>query len=81
MFAGLAQYPLLRRRLADEGDLFICASSPIRDRVLAMGFPEARTRVHYIGVDLEAIRPRDPGEETPTILHVARLVEVKGTGT
>ncbi|HEV2678445.1 MAG TPA: glycosyltransferase [Aliidongia sp.] len=74
-----ANYPLFRRRLARQGDLFLCASSFIRERVLAMGFPEARTRVHYIGVDCQAIRPRDPAEETPTILHVARLVEVKGT--
>ncbi len=74
-----ANYPLFRHRLARQGDLFLCASSFIRDRVLAMGFPEARTRIHYIGVDCQAIRPRDPAEETPTILHVARLVEVKGT--
>ena len=73
-----ANYPLFRRQLARQGDLFLCASSFIRDRVLAMGFPEARTQVHYIGVDCQAIRPRDPSEETPTILHVARLVEVKG---
>jgi|SRR5215469_12918736 len=75
-----AQYPLLRRTLAREGDLFICASSFIRERLLAMGFPEARTHALYIGVDCRAIRPRDPSEEVPAILHVARLVEVKGTG-
>jgi colanic acid/amylovoran biosynthesis glycosyltransferase len=74
-----ANYPLFRRRLARHGDLFLCASSFIRDRVLAMGFPEARTYIHYIGVDCAAIRPREPAEETSTILHVARLVEVKGT--
>jgi glycosyltransferase involved in cell wall biosynthesis len=74
-----ANYPLWRRRLAREGDLFICASSFIRERVLAMGFPEARTRTHYIGVDCRTIRPRAAAEETPLILHVARLVEVKGT--
>jgi len=74
-----ANYPLFRHQLARQGDLFLCASSFIRDRVLAMGFPEARTRIHYIGVDCRTIQPRDPGEETPTILHVARLVEVKGT--
>ena len=74
-----AQYRLLRGRLARDGALFLCVSSYIRDLVLAMGFPEQRTRVHYIGVDCEAIRSRDPGEETPTILHVARLVEFKGT--
>jgi len=74
-----ANYPLFRRQLAEQGDLFLGASSFIADRLLAMGFPAARTRVHYIGVDFQAIRPRDPGEETPTILHVARLVAVKGT--
>lgn len=74
-----ANYPLFRRRLARQGDFFLCASSFIRDQVLAMGFPEARTQVHYIGVDCASIRPRDLFEETPTILHVARLVEVKGT--
>jgi colanic acid/amylovoran biosynthesis glycosyltransferase len=74
-----ANYPLFRRRLARQGELFLCASSFIRDRVLAMGFPEERTQVHHIGVDCLAIQPRDSGEETPAILHVARLVEVKGT--
>ncbi|MBB2201312.1 glycosyltransferase [Gluconacetobacter tumulisoli] len=72
-------YPLFRRTLARQGQLFLCTSAYIRARVLAMGFPAARTRVHYIGVDCGAIRPRDPQEETPTILHVARLVEMKGT--
>jgi colanic acid/amylovoran biosynthesis glycosyltransferase len=74
-----ANYPLFRGRLARQGALFLCASAFIRERVLAMGFPAARTQVHYIGVDCTAIRPRDAAEETSTILHVARLVEVKGT--
>jgi colanic acid/amylovoran biosynthesis glycosyltransferase len=72
-------YPLFRGRLARQGALFLCASAFIRERVLAMGFPAARTQVHYIGVDCMGIRPREVAEETPTILHVARLVEVKGT--
>ncbi|MGC8535018.1 MAG: glycosyltransferase [Rhizomicrobium sp.] len=74
-----ANYPLFRHQLAQQGDLFLCVSSFIRDRVLAMGFPEARTQVHYIGEDYRAIQPRSPQEETRTILHVARLVEMKGT--
>ncbi|MEC4589768.1 glycosyltransferase [Nitrospirillum amazonense] len=78
MSPAWVNYPLFRGRLARQGDLFLCASAFIRERVLAMGFPAERTRVHYIGVDCQAIRPRDPEEETPTILHVARLVEVKG---
>jgi colanic acid/amylovoran biosynthesis glycosyltransferase len=73
------RYPLLRRKLAREGDLFLCASSFIRERLLAMGFPESRTHTHYIGVDCQAIPLREDFEERPVILHVARLVEVKGT--
>src|SRR5262249_45065491 len=74
-----AHYALFRQKLAREGDLFVCASSFLRDRLLALGFPEARTIIHYLGVDCDAISVRDPSEETPTIVHVARLVEVKGT--
>jgi glycosyltransferase involved in cell wall biosynthesis len=44
-----------------------------------MGFPPARTRIHYIGVDCRRFSLRDIAEERPIILHVARLVEVKGT--
>jgi glycosyltransferase involved in cell wall biosynthesis len=73
------RYPLLRRRLAREGDLFLCASSFIRQRLLDTGFPESRTYTHYIGVDSRTIRPRAHSEEQLLILHVARLVEVKGT--
>jgi colanic acid/amylovoran biosynthesis glycosyltransferase len=74
-----AYYPLFRRRLAAKGALFLAASGFIRTRLLAQGFPPARTRTHYIGVDCRRITPRDPAEERPIILHVARLVEVKGT--
>ncbi len=81
MFASPAwfRYPLSRRRLAREGHLFLCASSFIRQRLLESGFPESRTHVHYIGVDCRNIRPRADPEEHARILHVARLVEVKGT--
>ena len=72
-------YPIFRGRLARRGNLFLCVSSFIRERVLAMGFPAARTRLHYTGVDCAAITPRDPAEATPVVLHVARLVEMKGT--
>ena len=73
------RYPLLRRKLAREGNLFLCASSFIRQKLLETGFPESCTHTHYIGVDCQTIRPRADFEETPLILHVARLVEVKGT--
>jgi colanic acid/amylovoran biosynthesis glycosyltransferase len=72
-------YVLFRRQLARQGDLFLCVSAFIRERVLGLGFPAARTHVHYTGIDSAAVALRDPGEETPIVLHVARLVEMKGT--
>ena len=72
-------YALFRRNLAKHGDLFICVSEYIRQKVIQLGFPEERTCVHYMGIDTQAIQPRDPSLETRTLLHVARLVEKKGT--
>ncbi len=74
-----AYYPLFRRQLAAQGAMFLCASKFIRGRLIAMGFPESLTRTHYIGVDCRRITPRDATEAQQIILHVARLVEVKGT--
>lgn len=72
-------YALFRKKLAREGDLFICVSNYIRNRVLELGFPEERTVVHYIGIDSDAIQPIKKNVASRTILHVARLVEKKGT--
>jgi colanic acid/amylovoran biosynthesis glycosyltransferase len=72
-------YALFRSQLAQEGDLFLCVSEYIRQRVIKLGFPEERTHVHYIGIDAQAIRQRSAAEERPVVLHVARLVEKKGT--
>ena len=74
-----ANYSLFRRKLARQGDLFLCTSSFIRDRVVALGFPPGRTHVHHIGVSTPVVETSDPGGTGPVILHVARLVEMKGT--
>jgi glycosyltransferase involved in cell wall biosynthesis len=72
-------YALNRGALARSGSLFICVSEFIRQRVLALGFPEERTRVHYIGVDANAFLPGEEDPARPVVLHTARLVEKKGT--
>jgi colanic acid/amylovoran biosynthesis glycosyltransferase len=72
-------YALHRQELARQGELFLCVSDFIRDRVVQLGFPENRTHVHYIGIDTQSIRSRHPDEERSFILHVARLVEKKGS--
>lgn len=72
-------YALFRNQLAKHGNLFICVSEYIRQKVIQLGFPEERTCVHYMGIDTQAVQARDPSLETRTLLHVARLVEKKGT--
>jgi glycosyltransferase involved in cell wall biosynthesis len=54
-------------------------SNFIRAHVQALGFPRERTHVHYIGIDVQGFRPRESAEEEAVVLHVARLVEKKGT--
>ena len=72
-------YVRFRNQLAREGALFLCVSKFIRQRVLELGFPADRTCLHYTGVDTEAFSPSENVMDSSTILHVARLVEVKGT--
>ena len=72
-------YALFRKQLTRHGDLFICVSDYILERVIAAGFPEKRVVRHYIGIDTDAIRPAEKQDTSKTIVHVARLVENKGT--
>ncbi|GAB2724591.1 glycosyltransferase [Halomonas garicola] len=72
-------YAVRRHQLARHGDIFLCVSEFIRQRVLELGFPEDQTHVHHIGIDTQSVQPRDPEGEKPIVLHVARLVEKKGT--
>jgi glycosyltransferase involved in cell wall biosynthesis len=67
-----------RRQLQRHADLFICVSDFIRRAALSQGYPPERTIVAPLGIDLDLRRPG--GEPTPgLIVHVARLVEKKGT--
>jgi glycosyltransferase involved in cell wall biosynthesis len=70
---------LFRRELQRSGAMFLCVSEFIRERALARGFPEARTRLHYIGIDVEKLAPDSTPAEPDLIVHIARLVEKKGT--
>ena len=70
---------LYRRALARDGDLFICVSEFIRRAALAKGFPAEKLRVHYMGIDTDSLIPDFERQNSNTIVHVARLVEKKGT--
>lgn len=67
-----------RPRLQRQGDLFICVSEFIRRRAVALGFPDDRTVSLPIGIDVERFIP-STGREMDLVVHVARLVEKKGT--
>lgn len=69
------------------GDLFLPISDRWRRKLIKLGCPEDRIRVHHMGVDTEKLKPveADPGGGVPSergralrLLTVARLVEVKG---
>jgi colanic acid/amylovoran biosynthesis glycosyltransferase len=71
-------YVTWRTSLFETGAVFVCVSEYIRRRAVEWGYPAERTVVLPIGVDTDLIKPV-PFVETPRIVHVARLVEVKAT--
>ncbi|MEY2521123.1 MAG: colanic acid/amylovoran biosynthesis glycosyltransferase [Verrucomicrobiota bacterium] len=73
------RYALGKKRLQHRGALFLAVSDALRRRAIARGYPEARTRTHHNGVDLDRFRPNETPAEPGLILHVGRLVEKKGT--
>src|SRR6478752_815578 len=74
-----ARYALWGQRLKEYGSLFLAVSDALRTEAIARGFPADRTVTHYIGVDLDRFRPAAVRADAPTILHIGRLVEKKGT--
>ncbi len=76
---GGRQYLKSRARLCDAVSEFICTSEFTRRQAVKNGFPEAKLRVHYIGVNRAQFAPaeRSPHQR---VLFVGRLVENKGCG-
>lgn len=71
------RHALFRRRLIEQGKLFLAVSDALRREALARGYPAERTITHYLGVDLARFECGEP--EPGLVLHVGRLVEKKGT--
>jgi colanic acid/amylovoran biosynthesis glycosyltransferase len=69
-----------RPRLQKKGALFLSCSSYVRRRGLDIGYPEERTMVHSIGVDVERFKPPTVRRREKFVLFVGRLVEKKGCG-
>ena len=71
-------YVRWRGSLFAQGAVFIAVSDHIRRRAIEWGYPAEKVVTLPIGVDLDRILPAEP-VEVPRIVHVARLVEKKGT--
>lgn len=71
-------YVTWRDDLFTHGRVFVAVSEHVRRRAIEWGYPADRLVVLPIGVDVDVIQPA-PVPETPRILHIARLVEKKGT--
>ncbi|KEY57832.1 glycosyltransferase [Serratia sp. DD3] len=74
-------YYFFWNKLKLNADKFICVSDFIANTAVRNGVDENKLIRHYIGVDVDKYQPREYGEEERIILHVARLVEKKGTST
>lgn len=78
----LFQRPYLawRERLWKRASMFLCVSEFIKSKAIKSGFPEAKLRVHYTGMDLKKFTPVLPiAEMDPNlVLYVGRLVPYKG---
>ena len=73
------KFLLHQHKVKSQGDKFICVSDFIARQALQHGFPESKIIQHYIGIDVNKYQPRAKEDDQGIILHVARLVEKKGT--
>jgi colanic acid/amylovoran biosynthesis glycosyltransferase len=74
------QYLKGLERLQQEGALFLACSEYVRSRAIERGYPEDRTMVHSIGVDVAEFETLPTRRREKLVLFVGRLVEKKGCG-
>lgn len=78
---ALARYALLRSNFFKNPlTMFVCVSRHVQRLAVQLGAEPERTLVIPTGVDTRRIAPV-PQPDSPVIVHVARLVPVKGTAT
>ncbi|WIE76142.1 glycosyltransferase [Curtobacterium sp. MCSS17_007] len=76
---ALLAYSIWRRELFADGDVqFIAVSKFLASRAAEHGLDPARVQVIPTGIDTSVLKPTALPEE-PRIVHVARLVDFKGT--
>ena len=77
----LARYALGREEfLRNRTTTFVCVSRHVQRLAIELGADPEHTVVIPTGVDTSTIVP-DDAPDSPNLVHVARLVDVKGTAT
>lgn len=73
-------HALHEKELMKRADMFICVSEFIKNKMLEKGYSEEKLITHYIGIDIDAVKPDRNIVKTadPRLLTVGRLTEKKG---
>lgn len=68
------------KKLFQKVDLFLAASSELKELIVSVGCPEEKVVLHRLGIDVEKFSPipEETRQATPTVLMVGRFVEKKG---
>jgi len=70
--------------LIREAEVFLPVSAFFKNKLIRLGCPQKRIRVHHMGVNLSMFNTQDRRQkglqDLPQIITVARLVEKKGIG-
>ncbi|MEO0116862.1 MAG: glycosyltransferase [candidate division WOR-3 bacterium] len=67
------------RRLAKEGDLFLCVSAATRQDLITIGYPSQKVMTLYLGIDLSTLpKKKESLKKEVKIIFVGRLTEKKG---
>jgi colanic acid/amylovoran biosynthesis glycosyltransferase len=69
---------LKRAELWHYTSQFLCVSKFVRQKAMEYGFPEAKLRVHYIGIDTDYFSPSNEPRDRDLVLFTGRLAEKKG---
>ena len=72
------RYALLGPKVLEEMTLGLCASSELRDMLLARGVPAERLRIHRLGIDLSRFAPGARPPDEFRVVMIGRFVEKKG---
>ena len=72
------RYALLGPKVLEEMTLGLCASTELRDMLVAHGVPTGRLRVHRLGIDLSRFTPGERPAHEFRVVMIGRFVEKKG---